>query len=501
MATVMSNSGKERIGNALNNARPVSRTLDKDSKSNTSPETPSAFESFAAASGKTRPEIQETQSMRQRRNLEVTEDSIAREFVRLYGDQLRFDHSQGMWMIWQDGFWQRDTKQIITDMLRQILVKATARWDGSDKRKTVKNSFIGGAEKLARADPLISVDGDHWDKDPMLLGGPNTTVCLKGGDVRASKPSDFITKSCTVAPAEGDCPHWRQFLTDVTQGDEDLVDFIQVWCGYLLTGLTKEHVLLFIHGPGGNGKSVFLNVIARVLGDYHATAAIDTFTKSRGDRHPTDMAMLCGARSVAVSETEVGSEWSEAKIKLLTGGDSVTARFMRQDFFTFLPQFKLTIVGNHAPALSNVDAAMKRRLRILPFEHTPDRSDPNLEEKLWGEAGQILAWAIRGCCQWQQKGLPYPKAMADATEEYFKEQDTFGAWIEERCDTTTASSFTPSRVLFACWKAFAEDAGEEPGSSKMLGARLRRLGLVNAQKCVDGKNCKGWRGISLRGRI
>jgi putative DNA primase/helicase len=318
--------------------------------------------------------------------------------------------------------------------------------------------------------------------------------------IRDPDPAEAITKQAGVMPLPGRCPRWHAFLLDVTGGDEELVRFLQVWCGYLLTGSTREHVLLFIFGPGGNGKSVFANVISRILGDYAVTASMDTFVAARGERHPTDLAMLRGARLVTASETEEGRAWAESRIKSITGGDPITARFMRGDFFTYAPAFKLMLIGNHQPVLRNVDAAVRRRFLILPFTKTPARPDPDLEAKLWEEAPQILAWAIRGAMEWLEEGLPRPAALVAATEDYFADQDLFGSWLEQACEVGAFSGHETAADLFASWRAFAEAAGERAGTSKGLGNRLRRLGLERGLQRSGDKVAKVWRGIRLRER-
>jgi len=431
-------------------------------------------------------------------SIEATEDGIARELVRRNGREIRFDNDLGAWFVWGNGAWRRDAVGIISETLREIIRDASSGWgDDKELRSVRRASFVNGAERMAKTDQKVSVIASYWDRDPLLLGCPNVTIDLRTGLERAPSPDDGITKLCGTAPKDGSCPTWIQFLMDTTGNDEYVIEFIQMWFGYLLTGLTDEQVLLFIYGPGGNGKSVFLNTITRILGDYSSTAAIDTFTKSRGDRHPTDLAMLYGARSVSVSETEEGRPWAEARIKQLTGGDKVTARFMRKDFFTFLPTFKLTIVGNHPPVLSDVDPAIRRRFLILPFTRQPNVVDIDLEKKLWEEAPQILAWATRGCLELQKRGLARPEAILAATNQYFEDQDLFSQWLEECCEISPANSFMSSAVLYQSWRRYAEDAGEDAGTQKMLGHKLKRNGLSSGQKRFRGKNCKGWLGISL----
>ena len=239
-----------------------------------------------------------------------------------------------------------------------------------------KAATAAAVERFAQADRAFAVTSAIWDRDPMLLGTPGGVVDLRTGELRPAAQGDFITKLTAVAPAEtADCPLWLQFLKEATGDDEKLIRFLQQWAGYCLTGDTREHALLFVYGPGGNGKSVWLNTIAGILADYAKNAAMETFTASQNDRHPTDLAMLKGARMVCASETEEGRAWAEVRIKQLTGGDTISARFMRQDFFEFRPQFKLTVIGNHKPLLRNVDDAAKRRFNVVPFTRKPAKPD------------------------------------------------------------------------------------------------------------------------------
>ena len=287
----------------------------------------------------------------------------------------------------------------------------------------------------------------------------------------------LITKSTSIAPIHGPHPVWSKFLDETTQGDKDFQRFLQQMCGYFLTGETNEHALFFVYGTGGNGKSVFLNTITNILGDYAVTAPMDVFTAGKSDRHPTELAMLRGARLVAVSETEEGRAWKESQLKSLTGGDKITARFMRQDFFTYKPQFKLLIVGNHKPKISNVDEAIKRRIYIVPFVHKPLEPDKYLEDKLRLEYPQILHWMIEGLHDWQSHGLIRPAVVQAATDEYFETQDFFGHWLEDNCEfhSSYKELATP---LFENWKAYAERKGERPGTTGTLSERLLARGFT-----------------------
>lgn len=322
------------------------------------------------------------------------------------------------------------------------------------------------------------MDHDYWDPDPWLLGTPGGTIDLRTGELRKSDPNDAITKLTAVAPLDEECRLWLKFLHEATSGDREFIRFLQQWCGYCLTGITAEHALVFVYGPGGNGKSVFLNIMTRIFGDYARTAAMDTFTASRNDRHPTDLAMLRGARLVTASETEDGKAWAEARIKQLTGGDTIAARFMGQDFFHYKPAFKLVIVGNHMPNLHNVDDAAKRRFNVAPFIITPPEPDRELEEKLFREAGGILSWMIKGCLDWQANGLKRSESIQAATKSYFSEQDLMGQWIEDRCDVKLGDPkvWDRSGDLYDDFGKFCAKAGESPGSKRAFGGTMRKRG-------------------------
>jgi putative DNA primase/helicase len=319
-----------------------------------------------------------------------------------------------------------------------------------------------------------------------LLNTPAGVVDLRTGRIRAHRADDYMTK-ITAAGPRGDCPLFLRFLDRIMAGDKELIAYIRRVFGYCLTGITREHALFFGHGSGGNGKGVLKSTFAGLMGDYHKTAPIQTFTASYGDRHSTDVASLCGARLVTASETEEGRHWDEAKVKLLTGGDQVSARFMRQDDFQFTPAFKLFIDGNHQPALKSVDEAIRRRLQMIPFAVTipPDERDGELTEKLKAEWPGILRWAIDGCLQWQTEGLRPPRAVKATTDEYMEAQDTFSAWIADRCERKP-DAWSGSTALFQSWSSWARDAGEDVGSQMKLSAKLKKVFAPKAQNTGNG---------------
>jgi putative DNA primase/helicase len=426
----------------------------------------------------------------------VTEDAAALAFTERYRDILRFDHDMGKWFVWTGTRWRCDRTGLAFAWARE-LARELARAEPNKVRLiSSKTSFAGGVERFARTDRAFAVTSEIWDQNIYLLGTPGGTVDLCTGEARLAIPTDYITKLVAVAPSDKpDCPIWLRFLCEATNDDQALIAFLQQFGGYALTGDTKEHSLLFIHGDGGNGKTVFQNTLAGILNDYAATAAMETFVTSNSDKHSTELAMLHSARLVTASETEEGRAWAESKIKQMTGGDPITARFMRQDNFTFKPQFKLLLIGNHSPALRNVDEAARRRFNIVAFNHKPSAPDRDLEAKLREEWPGILRWMINGCLMWQRAGrLVRPQVVIDATDEYFSEQDSIRQWIEERCDTGKGTLSDTSTNLFRSWTAWATANGEKPGTTKWFVQALKLHGFKPYRK----NKSRGFFGIEAK---
>jgi putative DNA primase/helicase len=426
-----------------------------------------------------------------------TEDALALSFTRRYHRDWRYVAGWGKWLVWDGQRWRTEDTLAATDLIRSVCRQTAVRADNPKvAAKLASASTVGGVERLARADRRHAATTDEWDADPWLLNTPGGVVDLKTGRMRPHERADRMTKITTATPS-GDCPTWRHFIDEVTGGDKELQSYLQRMVGYALTGSTQEHALFFLYGTGANGKSVFVNTLATILGDYATNAPMDTFMETRTDRHPTDMAGLRGARFVAAIETEQGKRWAESKLKNLTGGDKISARFMRQDFFEFFPQFKLFVAGNHKPAIRNIDEAMKRRLHLIPFTITvpPERRDKNLQQKLLAERDGILAWAVQGCLDWQRHGrLSPPQRVVDATEEYFEAEDALGRWLDERC-VREANAKSLTAELFHDWKQWAEAAGEFTGSQKRFADLLLSRGL---DKWRNGMGLRGFQGIGLR---
>lgn len=425
--------------------------------------------------------------------IEVTEDGVARDFTKAYGQTMQYDHSVNAWFEWKEGLWRKDKRGIVNEYCRR-LARSASRGMENGMKAVRRASFIRGVERIARSDPAHATTQDQWDTDPFLAGCSNGVIDLNTGELCPPDATHHITKSLGCSPADTeDCRRWLEFLDEATWGDQEIIRFFQQWFGYCLTGDTSEHVLLFIYGSGGNGKSVVVNVLAEMLGDYATTASMDTFTATRSAQHPTDLAALRGARMVSASETEAGKPWAEARIKAMTGGDKVSARFMRQDYFEYIPAFKLVIIGNHQPVLQNVDEAMKRRFRIVHFNHKPANPDTQLAETLRSELPGILRWALNGLSDWRENGLLTPKKVAAATDAYFSEQDVVGQWLEETCTVEPGNGdrWATRKDLFESWSRYAQRHGEEPKGQKWLYAALRSRGLEQGKRSGGERGFKG----------
>ena len=399
--------------------------------------------------------------------------------------------------MWDGTRWQVDDTLAAYDLVRKVCRTAAAECN-KERIATILASAktVAAVERLSRSDRRLAATADQWDAGPWLLNTPAGVVDLRNGQNRAHRPDDYMTKLAGVAPdASCSTPTWLQFLDRVAGNDATLISFMQRMAGYALTGLTREHALFFCYGTGANGKTTFINAITSCSGDYHRTAPIETFTDSKNERHPTDLAGLRGARLVTAVETEEGRQWAESKIKALTGGDRVAARFMRQDFFEFTPQFKLLIAGNHKPGLRSVDEAIRRRFHLIPFGVTIPLAerDADLPEKLKKELPGILTWMIQGCLDWQRDGLKPPDAVTSATAAYLESEDALASWIDDRCERDP-QAWQQTSELFANWSAWAGRAGEHVGSQKQFSERLEARGIEPLRK-RDGR---GFVGLKLR---
>jgi putative DNA primase/helicase len=423
-----------------------------------------------------------------------SDSALALRFVDRHAGDLRYVAAWNKWLQWTGTYWRFDDTKLAFDLAWRICREAAAECNKARTASAIASAkTVAAAERLALADRRIAATVDQWDSDVWLLNTPGGVVDLRSGNLRQHDPLDYMTKITGVEPRWG-CPLFLAFIDRIAGGDTDLVAYLRRLFGYGLTGVTTEHALFFGYGTGANGKSVLLSTAAGILADYHRAAPIETFTATNTDRHPTDLAGLRGARLVTATETEEGRRWAESRIKSLTGGDKIAARFMRQDFFEFTPQFKLLIAGNHKPGLRSVDEAIRRRFHLIPFAVTipPEERDPDLSEKLKPEWPGILQWMIDGATEWATEGLRPPEAVRQATTAYLEAEDAVAAWIDDRCERDP-NAWEAASALFASWNAWATAAGEFVGSSRRFAQALETRDLTPCRK----RDARGFAGLRV----
>jgi putative DNA primase/helicase len=385
-------------------------------------------------------------------SIPLTEAGAAERFVHLHGNDLRYDHRRRRWLVWQGHRWAPDTDAAVT----RIALEFSRHWQHdaleiSDTRRR-KDTFTF-AIALERRDRLTSLlafardlkpiadAGDRWDADPWLLGVPNGVLDLRTGTLRPGARNDRLTMSTAAAyNATATCPQWEQFLTDVFENNADLVAFVHRAVGYSLTGDTGEQCLFFCHGAGSNGKGTLLNTLRHiVLGDYgHALPFSALEYDPRPGAASNELAALFGRRFVVSSEASESRRLDEGRVKWITGCDPIRARFLYCESFEFVPAAKFWLAANHKPIVRDDSHGFWRRMRLIPFTRVFG-VDATLGGRLAAEASGILAWAVRGCLDWQQQGLCPPTAVVQATADYQRDSDPLGQFVDEALDLEPAA--------------------------------------------------------------
>ena len=426
----------------------------------------------------------------------ITQDIVADSFSEKYRHVIRYVAGWNAWYQWLNNRWAEDSTLEVFDKVRTICRDLASTAQRNKQAEFAKASTIAGIEKLAKADRRHAATTEQWDRNPWLLNTPDSVIDLRTGERQIHRPEDYLTQITAISPG-GSCPLWQRTLLQVTDGDEEVVGFLKRYFGYALSGSINEHLFLFLSGSGRNGKGTVINTISKIFGDYHQAAPMETFQASKNERHPTELALLRGARLVTAQETESNRRWNESRIKSLTGGDPITARFMRGDFFTFEPTFKLAIAGNHRPRLSTVDPAMRARLCLVPFDvcFPKDKRDPELGEKLQAEWPGILAWLIEGCLEWQKDGLNPPAKVTSATDDYFDEEDNLQNWIRECCELGTNYSASATE-LWESWQEWVRSHAEYAGSIKSFSQKLEAAGFERTRS-ASARKFSGIRILSM----
>jgi P4 family phage/plasmid primase-like protien len=413
----------------------------------------------------------------------------AQILIEEHGDDMRYVLGIG-WHIWDGRRYCHDPEQVeIARLAHQVHEKLLT---GANDAKALKWAIqCGNSARLKNmaheARSYVYSENADLDANPFLLNCLNGTLSLRTGVLRSHMQSDLITKLIAVDYDErAACPVWDAFLLSIFGGDADLVDFLQRCVGYSLTGDCREQVIFILHGLGSNGKSVLIETLSALLGDYVRHCPSDTFLSKQNGGIPNDLAALVGARFVSVVETEHGRGLAEGLVKQATGGDAMTVRFLHKEFFSFIPKFKLWLATNHKPVIRGSDLAIWRRIRLLPFNETfvdvdkvidgQHAKDPDLRAKLLDELPGILAWAVRGCFEWQTRGLVVPKAVEKATKLYQESQNPIAKFISEVCWVNSSCNCEVSK-LYDAYQFWCADLEEDTINKKRFGETLDERGL------------------------
>jgi putative DNA primase/helicase len=367
-------------------------------------------------------------------------------------------------------------------MICRAAAKTTAPKAHKLRSKVSSNSTVNAVVALASSDRTHAATIDQFDQDQWALATPSGVADLRTGELRPAQMSDHCSKCTAIAPDfNGKPERWLDFIEFVAKGDAPLQDFLQRMSGYGITGRVSEHALFFLWGPGGNGKGTFLNTITSILGinGYAAVANMDMLAYTKQQRHAQELAKLRGSRFVTAQETAKGRRWDETRLKVLTGGDPISANFMHKNEFTFYPQFKLFIAGNHRPVLRDVGDAIRRRFNLIPFDRPIPQIDQRFAESLKPEWGRILAWCIEGARLWHQHGLNPPESVIAATRRYLDSQNHFQQWLDERCEISFDDKRmgTKSSDLYADWCQWCQRNGEPPGTQTAFDDDLTEAGF------------------------
>ena len=423
----------------------------------------------------------------------LTDSGNAQLFAAQHSNDVRYCHTWKKWLIWDGTRWCTDhTGQIFgraKQTVRTFYAAASVATDSDDRKQLAKHASRSESEgsiramlSLARNEPGIAITAEQFDREIWKLNVENGTINLHDGKVYSHRREDLNTK---LAPVEYDpdasCPNWEEFLNTIMAGNARMIGFLQRAIGYSLTGDVSEQVLFFLYGTGANGKSTFLRTIQEMLGDYAKQAAPNLLVTKRGDSHPTEVADLRGSRFVVVVEVEEGRRMAEALVKQMTGGDKIKSRFMHQDFFEFDPTHKLYLAANHKPVIRGTDYAIWRRIHLVPFNVTinPSQQDRTLLHRLRSESPGILAWAVKGCLEWQQSGLSIPFEVAEATDNYRGEMDVLANFFKECCEESSGQ-LTQAQELYGAYRKWCNDNGEKyPLEQRGFSTKLKEKGYVS----------------------
>ena len=451
--------------------------------------------------------------------LYTKEDGDASLYRIIYKNRLCFDHAGNHWYRWTGHFWELDkVKQAVAaidevidayakeaDICASKALEATKAGD-SDNRKKYEKIEKDLKDRIAQlqhwhrkgnvlnlsavGEGSLGISGEEWDLNPWLLGCPNGTLDLQTGKFRDGRQEDFIKAICPTKweGLDKDAPTWLNFLSQIFDGDMELIEYLQRLFGYSLTGLSQEHVLPILWGQGRNGKGTLLETLSYILGELAQPVQAEMLLdqgKSRSSAGPSaDLMKLRGCRMVWASETDEGRKLNAGKVKWLTGGDSISARppFGKREI-SFVPTHILLMITNHKPRIASDEYALWKRIHLIPFSlsFVPDpqlanerRADKSLPQKLKAEAPGILAWLVKGCLEWQRLGdLMAPATVKAATDEYQSEEDVLGLFLGSECECDPQASVQASS-LHSAYQNWCKSAGFVSLNMKSFGTQMTK---------------------------
>jgi P4 family phage/plasmid primase-like protien len=418
---------------------------------------------------------------------------MADSFLQNQGSRLRYVPDWKRFIYRAEDVWVLDNQantRISTDVseyIKQKMADVPAHFpDDEDEVRSVRKQISNNHyqqqvyQMLRDRRHSIVVSSAELDLNPNILNTPKGKYSLKTGKLIEETffgETDYCLKSTRVTPDfEMETPVWNQFLKNITMGDSEMVWYLQLCCGYAATGRTDEHILQIVYGFGGNGKTTFCNVLLGVLGDYATVVPGELFLRTAYQAHPTELMTLKGRRLVVAVEFDEKAVWDSGKLKKLTGGDRISARLMKQDYVEFEPTHTVMIASNNKPKIESLDQAIRRRVRLIPFDlKLPEENqDKKLKDKLKQEYPGILAWLIQGAGYWYQFGLPLmPQRVSEATADYFEESDVLAKWMEDCCERTDKHREKPID-LYRNWETYCKMIREAPGSPQQFAEQLKK---------------------------
>ncbi len=435
----------------------------------------------------------------------------AERFLARHSHYVRYCSDFGKWFFWDSRRWQEDSTGTIVQLaaatVRAMLDEAkTLPKNGKDSPSLKLTAHARRSESHAKIEAMlglarswVGVTAEELDPDPWLLNCKNGVLDLRSGELLDHRADNLITK---LVPYDYDpkaqCPNWLNFLDQIFDGNDHLIGYIQRAVGYALTGVIREQCLFFLHGGGANGKSTFLHVVQDIIGDYGRDTPTESLMIKQNEGISNDIARLKGARLVTAVETEADRRMAESLVKRLTGGDTITARFMRQEFFQFRGTFKIFLAANHKPGIRGTDDAIWRRIKLIPFNvQIPEANqDPELPDKLKTEAAGILNWMVAGCRQWQKHGLGEPAEVTDATAVYRDEMDYLGPFLQDCCIEDPTEE-CPAGDLYRIYRQYCEHNKEKAVSQTRFGLLLSER--TGAKKGLSGhQRTRVYQGLTLK---